>query len=523
MNVTEPHCYQRIRYIYPALLACFIGILASHATEEDAGLPEAEVQTLRERLTEREDEMRVEDPWVIDILDRPLSILGQYEIAIEFFNQLSFGFSTNYGQRLLEQEVELELFYPLHDWVTLFAQVKFGMEEELDRDNPDQLSGSFVERGEMWIFIAEDPEDAPFSFEIGRLEFEDDRLWWWDEDLDAVRLALDGDALGIELSIAEERFPNRSDQDHIDPEQEDVRRLLAEGSWDWAEDQEIGIFFLRADDRSSTEREGAIVSTDREDESDADLEWHGIRAQGAVDMGGLGGLAYWLDAARIHGNETIIEFGDGTESEEGGEDEDGEEDEKAESSPPLPRGKSLVSGTVKQRVRGWGYDLGATWLMPMPGDPRLTLAYARASGDKSPGSRSDRAYRQTGLQGNEPGFGGVERFSGYGNVLDPELSNLSIMTIGLGVSILDNSSIDLVFHEYTLLEHAEELRDARIDAELTGIDREIGRGIDLIASFKEWDTAEFLVSMSMFETGDAFGLERGEWIYGNFYAFRIAF
>ena len=46
------------------------------------------------------------------------------------------------------------------------------------------------------------------------------------------------------------------------------------------------------------------------------------------------------------------------------------------------------------------------WILPLPAEPRVFAGYAYGSGDSSPGEGSDASFHQTGLQGNESGFGG---------------------------------------------------------------------------------------------------------------------
>ena len=47
-----------------------------------------------------------------------------------------------------------------------------------------------------------------------------------------------------------------------------------------------------------------------------------------------------------------------------------------------------------------------------------------------------------GLQENEADFGGAASFKDYGEVLDPELSNLAIFTVGLGLRPSEKFSLD---------------------------------------------------------------------------------
>ena len=80
--------------------------------------------------------------------------------------------------------------------------------------------------------------------------------------------------------------------------------------------------------------------------------------------------------------------------------------------------------------------------------PALTLGFAFGSGDRNPDDGTDGTFRQTGLQDNEWDFGGATDFKYYGEVLDPELSNLAILTAGVGIRPSDKFSLDLVYHYY---------------------------------------------------------------------------
>jgi hypothetical protein len=174
-------------------------------------------------------------------------------------------------------------------------------------------------------------------------------------------------------------------------------------------------------------------------------------------------------------------------------------------------------------VGGWGFDAGATWILPLAREPRITVAYALGSGDRQPDSGADRSFRQSGLHANEIGFGGVQRFRRYGELLDPELSNLAVFTIGGGFSLLASSSLDLVYHYHRQAEPATFLRNARLDPELTGRDRDLGHEVDLLLAIEEGERVEVELIGALFRAGRAFGADDGEWSYGGFGALRFAF
>lgn len=500
----------RSQFLSVTACAVIAATVASHVLAQEPGdksaaaaesKKEVEVQSLREQLTEREDETRVEKPWTVNLFGHPLTVLGQYEAALEYFDQLALGDVTNhYGQLLLEQEIELEAFYTLGPWLSFFVQPRLIWEEDLDSETPDAVSDIFVERGEMWL-DSRNIAGLPLSLEVGRLNFEDDRLWWWDEDLDAVRIIYENrpETFEVALAAAQELFSARSDRSFVEPENEEVFRVIAESCWDWSPNHAVEFFGLYHYDHSRTEHAGTILNADREDESDAELFWFGIRASGARDFEKHGVLGYWLDTGGVVGDERLLETDE------------------------ISPEKNVVDEVRSLDVCGWGLDAGVTYVFPVAADPRITVGYAFGSGDKNDDNRTDHAFRQTGLQGNETAFGGVQRFKGYGRILEPELSNLSIVTAGVGCSLFKWSSLDLLFHDYRLVMHADDLRDSKLEAELTSEHRELGQGVDLVLAIEEWTRVEFEISASTFRAGQAFGSDAGEWIFGTFAAVRVAF
>ena len=464
------------------------------------GMEEEEFADLRERLTEREDRNRVEDPWTTQLWGYPLTMAGEAELFLGWVDELSFGDpeEESFGRLLLEPNLEVEVFYSRGTPLSVFFQGRFAMEKDLLSETRDSISDIFFERGEMWL-ISEDILESGFGFEIGRLDFEDDRRWWWDNELDSIRGLYETDNFEIALALAREVAPTRTDLGEIDPEQEDVTRMIAEVSWDWSDAHGLQVFALHQDDNSSRDRIGDVVRSLDEDPSDARLTWLGARAMGAWQLETRGIFGYWLDTAWVWGDERLSIFDD-----------------------IAPR-RSVVEDVARRDVSGWGVDLGVNWILPAAIEPRLYLGYAFTSRDRDPETGTDRTFRQTGIHENESGFGGVQRFNQYGNLLDVELSNLSILTAGTGISILESSSVDLAYHYYRQIEPATFLRDARLDPELNGRNREVGHGLDLVLALEEWDVLEFEILLSTFKSGRAFVVDRGDWNYGGFFSMRLAF
>lgn len=457
-----------------------------------------QAQDLRDRLTEREDETRVNQPWTKLIFGYPLSATAQYQLSVGGFRQGMQGSPPSSGaQGLWEQEAEVEFFYTLGPQLAFFAQARASLEKNF-LGKAQQGSDSFVERGEMWLY-SQPHYDIPLTLEIGRLDFEDDRRWWWGEDLDALRITVQSTPLELTLAVAREMAPTRSDRSFVAAENEGVQRIIIEATWDLHTDHSIQWFTLFHDDRSRMPEVGEFVDSKREDGSDAKLTWFGARVAGAWARKSVGGLGYWADAAWLRGVETVV------------------------SSAPVSNNVNVVDGRIQRDVRGWAFDVGATWMMPVALDPRFTVGYALGSGDADPGDACDCAFRQSGVHSNVRGFGGVQGFAGYGALLDPELSNLAIVTAGVGISLFEASSLDFIYHSYRQVEPTNSLRNTRLIAPLTGTDRDLGQGLDVVLAVEEWDRFQFEVIASAFRAGTAFGVQHGQWAVDGFVALRAAF
>jgi alginate production protein len=137
----------------------------------------------------------------------------------------------------------------------------------------------------------------------------------------------------------------------------------------------------------------------------------------------------------------------------------------------------------------------------------LTLGQAAGTGDGHPSGGVDRNFRQSGLQGNEGDFNGATDFKYYGELFDPELSNLSIFTTGVGINPTKTSSIDLVYHSYRQEKASDSLSDAGIDINPDGRSKKLGSETDLIIGYVNEDrplSFEMALILGYFIPGKAF-------------------
>jgi hypothetical protein len=436
----------------------------------------AAAQDVAERgaRVERVDQHRPDEAIVIDLAGRPLTLGGELALELERVRAPA----RRRGGAARAVMFEAEAFWELSDTLVAYMQHRLVDERERELDDGVTRRRRYLERGEMWLQLR-NAGGLPLTVEAGRLNFEDEQRWRWDGELDAARAYVDIGSVEASLALAEELAREHSDAHGIAPEQRRVRRVIAELTWRPRPPFALTLYGLQHRDRSPTEAQGQRVRERDADESDARLSWLGLALHGGWRGERAGRLDVRLDAARVRGRERLLEFDD----------------------------ESAVDGVTRRRVRGWGVDAALRWTAPFARAPRLYVARAVGSGGDDAGT--DRAFRQTGLQSNEADFGGVQRFAQYGALLDPELSNLRVTSIGAGTQLGPASSLDVLLHRYTLRKPADALRESALPVELDGEHRRIGRALDVVLAIEESERVEIFAVASRLRAGPAFGALRG--------------
>jgi len=166
---------------------------------------------------------------------------------------------------------------------------------------------------------------------------------------------------------------------------------------------------------------------------------------------------------------------------------------------------SISKNQDNQWDKGFGIDIGITKSFKRYLKPNFTIASAFGS----------KNFRQTGLEDNNAKFAGTTKFKYYGEVFDPELSNLYIGTLGLGVIPYKKTSLDLVYHYYSQIKKRDKIADTDIDPDPTGNSRDIGQEIDLIIGISITKYIRLSLTGGIFFPGDAFE-ENGSAYFGEF-------
>ncbi|HEB54685.1 MAG TPA: hypothetical protein ENI87_15665 [bacterium] len=164
---------------------------------------------------------------------------------------------------------------------------------------------------------------------------------------------------------------------------------------------------------------------------------------------------------------------------------------------------ATVRGDAAGRaIRGHAYDLGLRYTLDVPGRPTFAIGHAFASGRSITDSKI--GYRQSGFQDNTGKLGGVTSVRFYGELLDPELANLSVTTLSFAVRPIPFGSVQLMYHRYRQDVASPVLVDTSLRAAPNGLSTDLGHEIDLVLAYRVARrlTVEFVAGR--FEPGDAF-------------------
>ena len=432
------------------------------------------------------DDVRPEDQLTVSFFGAPLTLGGEVEGG--FQSQANYDFddgADDFRLRALP-EVKLEAFYQPADNFVIFAQTKGFIESELvDKDGSKETDrGASLDQA--WALWSHDIGGGEIAVQAGRQQFQDRREWWWDDDLEAVRLRFARGRLSGFFAVAEKLW-STSTLEPLEPDERDIRRFFANAVYAFERRRQAEIFLMRQNDHSSTYRMGDAILEDDFDEADSDLTWVGVRYRGRHKIDGVGKLYFTLDGALVRGNEVEI---DSTEA----------------------NGVVSVTRPVKRRVKGAAFDGSLSWELPVEWEPILSFGYTIGSGDDTPDDGHDGDFRQTGLHGNNGKFRGISRFRYYGEALRPDLTNIRILTAAFGAPIGESVWVEMVLHDYKQQSARGEIPGSRLDLDPTGLSRKLGREFDLIVSYEQpsrkWEAE---LSAGAFRAGEAFGAEQGEW------------
>ncbi|MCP4432792.1 MAG: alginate export family protein [Gammaproteobacteria bacterium] len=377
--------------------------------------------------------------------------------------------------RLVEKDLELEidLEYQINDATYLFFTGAVIDETETieSADTSEHVSGFERKRIGLGYFFG---EDIRSELNIGRMEFSSHSDWflWWDEELDGLRLESTFEDFELVLGLTEEQARESTAVDFIDPEQQSVKRHLLSLAWEVSAGHSLIFYHLDQSDDSRSLVEGEFEEIKKIDEEDADLRWSGLSYFGELELASTGLFELEIHTAEVRGTETLYEFDDPS------------------------AGLSEVVEKENNRVRGSARSYLVNWTPGFLQDWTFFVGNARGSGDGNPDNRRVGAYRQSGLQDDAEAFG---------ELYQPELSNLEADVTGFNWQVREGIEVSITSFDYRQRKIADEMREVSIEADLTGLSRDLGREIDIVVTIEAENGIEFILTAAEFDPGNAYG------------------
>ena len=397
----------------------------------------------------------------------PLRLSYQYAYGMESpltyrrNNDLDSGVRDNI--LLFKSKVFGSILYRPTDWLAATLEMKLGREWAVREEQQVTLPSGDIHyppRREPTLLVEQAlltvrQVIAPFEINLGRRNYEDDRHWVFDGSMDVLSLSYRHENVRAEVLLGRDTLWSLDALRHTVKAR--VETALMSFEYRGFENHVLAAYVIQRNDLADHEGKPLLL---------------GLRGNGKPTAA----FSWWAEAALLRGS-----------------DETG------------------------QRFKASGFDVGGTYrFAEVPFDPNITLALAYGSGDGTPGDGVNHEFRQTGLQTNEARYIGLSKFKAYGERLDSELSNLRIVTLGLGARVAPGTSVDLIYHRYQLDAPASEIRNWALTAQMNSLpgaaSKDMGQALDLVIGFRGlFDIRRFGLDLrtGLFFPGQAFRRSSG--------------
>ena len=143
---------------------------------------------------------------------------------------------------------------------------------------------------------------------------------------------------------------------------------------------------------------------------------------------------------------------------------------------------------------GYGFDLRGIYKLTGKYNPQFAFGLAAGS----------EGFHQTGLHSQKTYDGGQMQFDRYGYVFRPELTNLAVATLTVGLRPSRMFSVDLATHVYVQLSPSTIAPDARIRGTTNGTSGFVGTEVSLVGAWRPTKKTKFEFGAGVFKAGSAY-------------------
>ncbi|MBX2881662.1 MAG: alginate export family protein [Granulosicoccus sp.] len=370
---------------------------------------------------------------------------------------------------LLESDITFSAESQLSPYTRLLLTLEISDEE--DSEVSYELGETYVNWSNVAI-VAD--VDIFTEWTFGRQDYVSAEGWLVDDTLDLISFSLDSETFAASFAYGQEVL-NELGGFPVEAEEEDVFRIYSSLSTQWRDGQYLALNYVS--DQSTTRDVGDQVLAENEDDEDANLTWIGLGLNGSVGADEPY-LDYWFNYAVVRGDTVSYDLVDNDTG-------------------------FTVEDIEELQVDAWGVDMGLTLFTNFPARPQFTIAFASSSRDTDDEDGIENNFIQTGLHSNN-----------YGSEFDPDLTNLDIAMIGIGIPVFnEDSMIELSYYEYQLGTSAGDVSGSLPDFELSGLSKDFGEAVDFTLPLPNLGPVTTSFSASMFRAGEAFLDLQGEKSY----------
>ncbi len=309
------------------------------------------------------------------------------------------------------------------------------------------------------------------SAKVGRMSFKDKRTWWYDNELDTLKLFYDSTILSWDVAVGTRLTDERASAGDQRVGLEGSKYVIAHLDYHYYYKHHFETFFVYEDNGQDKNPIGAVNDFTNRISSYSKLGWIGFRGYGEL----ANSIEYWGDVAYVNGDIQNLQYSTNDD------------------------GFAVVVDASDVSVSGFGLDAGTLYKLDNFG---VGIAYAYGSGDSSKSSQN--IFLQSSISNNKSSMIGTTRYRYYGEMLDPQLSNMQIISLYAGTRIYGNTWIEANYHKYTQQVATTDLRSSSLIIQTNGIDKEIGEELDVILGGKYDNKTEAQLILSGFFGGDAF-------------------
>lgn len=355
-------------------------------------------------------------------------------------------------------------------------------------DVSDEIGGTttdgFVAMREAWLDYNGLSDYPGESIRFGRERLKEDSGMWWDDDITLARWIFDTSLLDTTVGVAQKFAELRTDDNELQDEEQDIARVFAQTRWQWRKGHYLGFLATHGQGYGDQAEEYAARGQRLDGSFTDSLTWAAIQAdRNYFDWHSHDGFQYFASVAAVHGTDIVIDTDPGT-----------------------PSGFS----DQERDVSGWAADLGAR--AQLLDTPRWVVGAhgAIASGGSGPGE-SD-AYRQTSLESNRSRFTGTRsQVQRFGEAIQPEWSNLKVLTFYTALSDRDTWDANLLYHRYWLSDQGGTMQSDLVEPGFITSSDDLGQSVDLVLGYygdsasTSWAAFDVWLRAGVFMPGDAYG------------------